>query len=299
MHRLIALGLTIALTAPVTSCAAARPPVGTPSSDPTVASLAAIESRFGGRLGVAALDAGTGRKVAFRGGERFAMASTFKWLLCAAVLARVDAGLLALDRKVAYTRADLLEPAPVTGAHVDEGALTVAELCQATIQHSDNPAANLLLPLVGGPAGLTDYLRRVGDRETRLDRNEPTLNLNLPGDPRDTSTPEAMVGSLHAILVGDALTPASRRQLTTWMEGTVTGLDRLRAGLPTEWRVGDKTGTGGGGATNDVAIAWPPGRAPLLIAAFFDASPRSLEERKQALMEVARVVATWASSGAQ
>jgi beta-lactamase class A len=207
------------------------------------------------------------------------------------VLSRVDSGELALDTKVAFGTADLLEYAPVTKSRAAEGALTVETLCAASVEASDNTAANLLLRLVGGPAGLTEYLRGLGDPATRLDRLEPDLNTNLEGDARDTTTPEAMVATMNTLLVGEALRFESRARLLDWMVGSKTGKDRLRAGLPATWRVGDKTGTCENGATNDVAIAWPPGRAPILVAAYFTGSPRSPGERNAALAEAARVVA--------
>ena len=266
-------------------------PVGAAAGVDVGARLSAIEARTGGRLGLAALDTGSGRRIGQRASERFAMCSTFKWVLAAAVLSGVDRGELSLGRPVAFTAADLLDYAPVTRARVAEGSMTVSELCKAAIQVSDNTAANLLLSLVGGPAGVTTFLRRVGDPTTRLDRDEPTVNTNLPGDPRDTTTPDAMVATMKAILLGNALSASARAQLVEWMLGTETGRDRLHSGLPPDWRQGDKTGTCEHGATNDIAIVWPPGRAPILIAALLSESTHPLDERQAALAEVARVVA--------
>lgn len=175
--------------------------------------LMALEARSGRRLGVAALDTVTGRRVAHRAGERFAMCSTFKLALAGAVLASVDAGKESLDRRVAYTSADLLSYAPVTREHAKEGSLTVGALCASAVEVSDNTAANLLLRTLGGPAGFTRFLRALGDDVTRLDRDEPTLNTNEPGDVRDTTTPDAMLATMKALLLGDALSPASRQLL--------------------------------------------------------------------------------------
>jgi beta-lactamase class A len=192
------------------------------------------------------------------------------------VLARVDRGELALDRAVHYEDDDLLEYAPVAHENFDRdteaGSLTLEELCAAAVSISDNTAANLLLDLVGGPPGLTRFLRRHGDEVTRLDRNEPSLNTNLPGDPRDTTTPRTMVNTMRTMLPGDALSPESRDRLTRWLIDAKTGLARLRGGLPTDWVAGDKTGTGVNGAANDVAIVWPPDRKPILIAAYLSDS---------------------------
>jgi beta-lactamase class A len=253
--------------------------------------FAALEASAGGRLGVAALDTGTGRRLAHRADERFAMCSTFKLFLAADVLSRVDAGKESLDRRVTYTAADLLAYAPVTKAHVKEGAMTVGSLCEAAVEESDNAAANLLLKSVGGPDGLTSYLKGLGDTVTRLDRNEPELNGNEPGDARDTTTPEAAVATMERILLGDALSAPSREKLLGWLIACKTGSARIRAGVPKSWRVGDKTGTGARGATNDVAILWPPGRKPILVAAYFSESKMDQDERNAILAEVGKIVA--------
>ena len=252
-----------------------------------------LERKLAGRLGVAVLDVRTGRRLAHRANERFPMCSTFKWLLAAQVLSRSDSGLEHLERIVPYSTADLLEYAPITRAHVDAGGMTVSDLLAAAIQYSDNTAANLLLRDVGGPASFTAYLRRLGDPVTRLDRTEPDLNSALPGDVRDTTTPNRMVADMKTLLVGHQLGATSRELLVDWLVGTTTGNDRLRAGVPTNWRVGDKTGTGAHGATNDVAIMWPsPGR-PLLVAAYITETVASLSARNETLAAIARIVVKW------
>ncbi len=254
--------------------------------------LAAIEAETGGRLGVAVLDTGSGRRIEYRAGERFAMCSTFKLLLAAAVLSRVDAGQESLDRRLSYGPADLLDYAPVAKERVAEGGLPVGTLCAATVEVSDNTAANLLLATLGGPEGLTRYARDLGDEVTRLDRTEPALNMNAPGDPRDTTTPAAMVANLQRLLLGDALSATSRGQLEAWLVASPTGAARIRAGLPPTWRAGGKTGTGSNGATNDVVVAWPPDRKPLLIAVYLTGSSAPLAAREAALAQVGRLVAT-------
>ena len=218
------------------------------------------------------------------------MDSTFKWLASAAVLARVDRGVERLDRRIAYGKADLVGVAPITTARLAEGAMPLGDLCEAAITRSDNGAANLILTSLGGPAGLTHWLRTEGDSITRLDRNEPTLNAAVPGDPRDTTTPSASIADLRQILLGKVLSDRSRLLLTRWMIATKTGDKRLRAGLPKGWRVGDKTGTGPHATCNDVAIAWPPGRSPVLIAAYLTGGSATDDAREAALAEVARVV---------
>ncbi len=262
-----------------------------PGSPSPEVRLRELETRSGGRLGVAALDTATGTRISHRAGERFAMCSTFKLLLVARVLSGVDAGKETLGRRVPYTKADLLDYSPVTKAHIEEGGLTVSQLCQAAVEDSDNAAANLLLKTVGGPEGLTKYLRSVGDEVTRLDRDEPALNSNLPDDPRDTTTPAAMVEAVRRLLLGDGLSPASREKLAGWMLGCKTGGARIRAGVPSDWRVGDKTGTGARGAANDVAILCPPGRKPILVAVYSSDSARGYEELTAVLAEAGRIVA--------
>lgn len=263
----------------------------TPASAAFDKDIAALESRHGGRLGVAVLDTATGEEYTHRAGERFAMCSTHKLLLVAAVLSRVDAGSETLDRRVAYGKNDLLEYAPVTRRRLGEGAMTVGDLAAAAMEYSDNTAANLLMASIGGPAGLTRYLRSIDDHVTRMDRNEPSLNSNLPGDMRDTTTPAAMVATMRKLLLGDALSATSRQRLLDWMAGNTTGDDKLRAGFGPAWKIGDKTGSGSRGANNDIAIAWPPGRSPLLVAVYYSGSVGSRERQSAVIAEVGRIVA--------
>ncbi len=266
------------------------PLLAAPPVRPMPSPLAALEARIGGRLGVAALDTGTGHRLDYQGEERFPLCSTFKVLLAGAVLARVDQDLERLDHTLPYGPADLLEHAPVTRVHVAEGRLSVEALCAATMVTSDNTAANLLLRTLGGPGGITSFARTLGDGETRLDRMEPDLNEARPGDPRDTTTPRAMVGALRALLLGSVLKPASRQRLEGWMVAATTGRNKLRAGLPAGWIAGDKTGAGEHGTMNDVALIRPPGRAPILVAAYTTGSSASWEDREAMLAEVGRIV---------
>lgn len=259
----------------------------------------AIERRLDGRLGISAA---TEDRVlsAYRADERFPMCSTFKVLAVAAVLARVDAGRETLDRIIAYGPGDLLSYAPVTRAALEAGAgrgqMRVSDLCSAAIVWSDNTAANLLLASLGGPEALTAWLRGTGDPVTRLDRTEPTLNTALPGDPRDTTTPGAMRATLGRILLGTVLSSASRGRLDAWMGACETGRKRLRAGLPSDWIAGDKTGSGDNGSVNDVAILRPPGHAPVLVAVYLTGSTASAETIAAAYAEIGRIVAARAHS---
>ncbi len=232
--------------------------------------LADLERRNGGRLGVAALDTASGRRTGWRSDERFPLCSTFKFLAAALVLARVDRGDERLDRRIVFSAKDLVTYSPVT--------------------LSDNTAGNLMLASFGGPQALTAYARTLGDGLTRLDRIETALNEAAPGDPRDTTTPNAMVGDMQQFLVGDALSAASRERLVGWLVAGKTGAKRLRAGLPANWRAGDKTGSGGNGTANDIAVAWPPGRAPVLIAVYFTGSTIPDEARSAVIADVGRLV---------
>jgi beta-lactamase class A len=251
--------------------------------------VAALERRHGGRLGVAVLDTAGTKPIAHRGDGRFALCSTFKCLAAAFVLARVDREEESLTRRVVYPRDYLVPYSPITEKHVGEGGLTVGEICAAAVTLSDNTAGNLMLDSFGGPAGLTAYMRSLGDNVTRLGRREPTLNEAAPGDPRDTTTPVAMLELLRETVLGTALSASSREQLTAWLVANKTGDKRLRAGVPKGWRVGDKTGSGRNNATNDVAVIWPPGRAPIIVTAYYLEAHASEDERNAVLSEVGRL----------
>ena len=253
--------------------------------------IAAIEARIGGRIGVAALDTSNDKHIDYRTEELFPMCSTFKFLAAAAVLKRVDEKKEKLERFVPYNAKDILEYAPVTKEHLKEGGMTLGALCEAAIEQSDNTAGNLLLNAIGGPAGLTNFVRTLGDRVTRLDRIEPELNSAIPGDERDTTTPAAISSDMQRLLLGDALSEASRRQLDEWLQRNETGGPMIRAGVPKTWSVGDKTGRGSNGATNDIAIMRPPGRAPIVLAIYSVGSTATANDRAAAIAEVTKVVA--------
>jgi len=256
--------------------------------------LASIERTAQGRLGVAMLDTGSGLQLGWRQDERFAMASTFKAVLAGWMLALVDQGKERLDARVHYAAGDVVAYSPVSGPRAgDGGGLTVGELCSATVSLSDNTAANVLLARHGGPAGFTAFVRSLGDSITRLDRTEPTLNEAKVGDPRDTTTPQAMLQTLQKLVLGDVLTPPSRAWLQRWLVETSTGDKRLRAGVQ-GWKVGDKTGTASdSGTANDVAVMWPPaGGAPVLVTCYLTRSTVRPEQRDAAIAQVARAVAT-------
>lgn len=264
-------------------------PAATPT--PAETKLRNLEHQHGGRLGVFVRDTGSSAQLAHRATERFPMCSTFKFLLAAAVLKRIDDGKTRLDHEIAYGEKDLLAYAPVAKQHVASGRLSVGALCAAAVVWSDNTAANLLLGHLGGPKAVTAYVRSLGDMVTRLDRTEPALNTVPPGDPRDTTAPRSMVGDLQSILVGEVLSPVSRQRLEDWMVAAQTGRDRLRAGLLANWRVGDKTGTGPSGSTNTIAIVRPPQRPPLLVAIYYTGAKIPLKEREAVHADIGRIIA--------
>jgi beta-lactamase class A len=252
--------------------------------------IAAIETRTGGQIAVAALDTGSSKRLDYRLQERFPMCSTFKFLAAAAVLKRVDEGKENLERFIRYSSKDLLEYAPVTKAHLEDGGMTLGALCAAAIEQSDNTAGNLLLDVIGGPPGLTNFARSIGDQITRLDRKEPELNNAIPGDERDTTTPAAMCADMRRLLLADVLSESSRQQLEDWLQHNETGALMIRAAVPQTWSVGDKTGRCANGATNDIAILRPAVRAPILIAIYCIGSTAPGDDRAAAIAEAARAV---------
>lgn len=269
--------------------------------DPTIA-LGKLEGRRA-RLGVCFIDTLTNELVGHRLDEHFAFCSTFKLPMVAAVLREADNGRLDLNEVLPYSKSDLLSWAPVTGKHVNNGALSIVLLAQAAQELSDGTAANLLVRRLGGPAAVTARFREMGDSVTRLDRYEPELGLVLSGDLRDTTTPRAMAQLVQRITTGSILQTASRQRLLRWMENTSTGTRRLRAGLPPDWRTGNKTGTGRAEGTtnkcNDVAITFPPQRGSVIVSAYFDSGEYTaqVEARHEAVVaEVGKIAAKWAVS---
>ncbi|NEJ71699.1 class A beta-lactamase [Rhizobium phaseoli] len=252
--------------------------------------LAALEKRTGGRLGVSVLDTDTSISFNYRGSEAFPMCSTFKALAAGFVLARVDKGEESLDRRVTYGKDKLVDYSPLSEKHAGTDGMTVAELCEAAVTVSDNTAGNLLLESFGGPAGLTDWLRSIGDGTTRLDRTEPTLNEGRKDDPRDTTAPDAMLDTLGNLTLGSILTEASSDRLIAWLVASTTGGERLRAGLPKEWNVGDKTGTGPNGSLGDIAVIWPPNRGPIVAAVYIAEATAPAKDLNPVFAEVGRMI---------
>lgn len=252
--------------------------------------LAAYERATGGRIGLSAENLATGAKIVWRADERFVMCSTFKASLAAFALARVDRGEDRLDAMVGYGAQDLLEYAPVAKQNLAQGAMSVADMCKAAVELSDNTCANLLLARSGGPQALTAFWRASGDSLTRLDHNEPELNRSPPGDPHDTTTPAAMAGNVRRFLLGELLSPASREHLTGWMLNCKTGDNRLRAGLPKGWKIGDKTGNNGKDAAGDIAIAWPASGGPVVVTAYTQGGSPSTDQLTAVFTEIGKMV---------
>lgn len=284
-----ATGLVAACTDPV-SGEASRPARHGDETAPERFEAIRATLGAGGRIGLTAIDTGSGRRLVHHPDGLYAMASTFKLPLAAFALAEVDAGRLRLEQELPFAPEDPLSNSPVVEAHLRRGRLSVERLAASIVVRSDNSAANILLRRLGGPAALTRFLRASGDAVTRLDRLELELNSNLPGDPRDTTSPAAMAASTRRFLLGDRLAAASRARLVEWMTTSVPGPDRLRAGLPGDWRWGHKTGTGARGSVNDVGIAWPPGRAPIVIACYQDGGTVPTAVHAAAHAAVARLV---------
>ncbi len=279
-------------------CAAVPLPLAARTAD----DLAALEARAGGRLGVALFDTASPRRWVHRSDERFGLCSTFKLPLAGAVLQALDQGRLRADARLPLRPEDRVQHMPTTEAWLARGWATPTALAQAAQLSSDNLAANVLLRSVGGPEAFTAWLRAQGDAVTRVDRYEPAMNRVAAGDERDTTSPAAFAGLVATLCTGAALKPARRALLVQWMRDTRTGQRRLRAGLPAAWRAGDKTGTGFGPGMpdriNDVAVFWPPGRAPWVLACFYEGPAQSSDwvrpQDEAVLAEVGRLAGAFA-----
>lgn len=283
-RRVLAAGAAIPLALSLRRAAAVDATAATAD-----ARFAALERRYGGRVGVFATTASGTVQAAYRANERFPFCSTFKLILASAVLARDAHSPGLLERRIRYTQKDVVAYSPISSRHVGDG-MTVAQLCAAALQYSDNTAANQLIALVGGPAAVTAYARSLGDTAFRLDREETALNTAIPGDPRDTTTPAAMTHTALALVLGDALPAARRTQLQAWLRGDTTGAKRVRAGVPAGWQVGDKTGTGDHGTANDVAVLWRPLREPLVLTVFHTQEVEDAKPSDEAVAEATRIV---------
>lgn len=251
--------------------------------------LEALEKSTGGRLGVALINTADDSQIVYRADERFAMCSTSKVMAAAAVLKQSESDKTLLNQRVEIKKSDLINYNPIAEKHVN-GTMTLAELSAAALQYSDNTAMNKLIAHLGGPEKVTAFARSLGDETFRLDRTEPTLNTAIPGDPRDTTTPLAMAQTLRNLTLGKALAETQRAQLVTWLKGNTTGSASIQAGLPTSWVVGDKTGSGDYGTTNDIAVIWPEDHAPLILVTYFTQPEQKAESRRDVLAAAAKIV---------
>lgn len=249
-----------------------------------------IENRLKGRVGIAVQEPAGGVSWSYKADERFPMCSTFKTLACAALLYRVDKGEDRLDRLIPISRQDIVSYSPVTELKVGS-SMPLLDLCAATMKLSDNTAANLILDAIGGPASLTAFIRMTGDEITRLDRRETDLNEGTPGDARDTTTPLAMARTVEKLVLGEILSPESRQQLKNWMIANEVADKLVRAGVPADWTVADRSGAGGNGSRAIVAIMWPPNAGPIIAAIYLTETAASFDERNAAIAEISRAVA--------
>ncbi|MCY0922217.1 class A beta-lactamase [Streptomyces sp. H27-G5] len=272
-------------TSPTPPAATTRP---VPAGKASAADFKRLERTYAARLGVYAVNTGTGREVAYNDSERFAYASTFKAFAAAAVLRKHSPH--DMDEVIKYSRDDLIDHSPVTGKHVEAG-MTLRQLCDAAVRHSDNTAANLLFDALGGPQGLAAALRAVGDTTTRVERREPALNQWSPGATPDTTTPRAWAEDLRAFALGDTLGKDERAQFVKWLQTNTTGDELIRAGVPKGWVVGDKTGGGGVHAVrNDIAVVWPPDSAPLVMAIMSNRGAEDADHDNKLIAEAASLV---------
>lgn len=259
------------------------------TAKPFVHRFKELERTFDARLGVYAVDTGTGREMAYNDGKRFPFASTFKALAAGAVLRENTPS--GMEEVIIYSKDDLVANSPVTEKHVSTG-MSLRALCDAAVRYSDNAAANLLLDELDGPRGLQAVLEEAGDDVTRMERREPELSDWTPGDPRDTTTPRALAGDLRAFVLGDMLGKGDRAQLTKWLRTNTTGDALIRAGMPKDWVVGDKTGSGSNyGARNDIAVVWPPDGAPIVLAILSNRDKKEADHDDKLIAEAAAVVA--------
>lgn len=252
-------------------------------------SLADLEKSSGGRLGVVLINTADNSQIVYRGDERFPMCSTSKMMVVAGVLKQSESQKGLLDQLVDIKKKDLVSHSPIAEKRLNN-KMSLAELSAATLQYSDNAAMNKLIEQLGGTKKATAFARSIGDKTFRLDRTEPTLNTAIPGDKRDTTTPLAMALSLQKLTLGDALAAPQRDQLVEWLKGNTTGAASIRAGLPTEWVVGDKTGSGSYGTTNDIAVIWPKDKAPLILVTYFTQNEKEAKSRREVLASAAKII---------
>lgn len=249
-----------------------------------------VANKIEARVGFAAYDLESGRRWEYQANQRFSLSSTFKTLACAALLHRVDVGTERMDRRVHFSESDLVTYSPITEKFAGRQAMTLSQLCEAALTTSDNTAANLILRALGGPTAITTFAKSLGDDVTRLDRWETQLNEARPGDHRDTTTPNAMVNNLQSLLLGEALSVASRKQLADWLKRNQVADGLFRAVVPNDWIVADRTGAGGFGSRSITAFMWPPQRQPIIVALYLTQTEATFSERNEAIAEIGAAI---------
>jgi len=282
----------VATTALLFSAGCASGVTKKPEASSAQGQFGKIEKDLGGRLGVFALNTATGAQLGHRADERFAFCSTFKVFAASGVLSKSLQVPGLMQQRITYQQSDLVTYSPITQKHVGEGMI-LADICAAALQYSDNTAGNILIKTLGGPASVTAFARSIGNTDFRLDRWETALNTAIPDDPRDTCTPRSMGLSLDRLMLGDAMTPETRAQLQTWMLGNTTGAARIKAGLPADWKIADKTGSGDYGAANDLAVVWPSQGEPVIVSIYTTQSQQDAKARSDVIAAATRVVVEW------
>lgn len=265
-------------------------PQASMETNSVVTAAIGVERRLEARLGMKILDTGTGQTWSYHADQRFPMCSTFKVIASAAFLAKVDRGEDSLSRKVVIEQSNLVSYSPMTETRIGEAGMSMSEICEAALTLSDNTAGNTILESIGGPSGVTQFAREIGDEIFRLDRWETELNEAAVGDPRDTTSPAAMTETLQKLLYGNTLSQASKSQLQSWLVDNKTGDAKLRAGLPTAWTVGDKTGGGNNGTMADVAFVLMPNRKPLIVSIYMTETTASFDDRNAGIADIARAL---------
>lgn len=278
MKRLIGMAAFILLTL-IPSAMAVSPPAMT-------AFLQQQENQLNARIGMAVVNAQGESVFGYRQDERFPLTSTFKTLACAALLERLQKDGGSLDQQVTIQPDELLDYAPITKNYLAPATLSLRTLCAAAVSYSDNTAGNRILAYLGGPQAITQFMRRLGDNVTRLDRTEPTLNEAMPGDARDTSSPKSMAAGLQKILTSNTLTPANRATLDSWMREDKVGDALLRATLPQGWSIADKTGAGGHGSRAIIAAVYPPQQAPFYVAIYITRTEATMPMTNTAIAQI-------------
>lgn len=288
MRNKVAAGIGIVLACIVASFIPA--PVFALDTTKLIQAVQAEESALQARVGMTLFDVNTGTTWNYRGDERFPLNSTHKTFSCAALLAKVDGKALSLDQSVSISKEMLVTYSPIMEKSLSPETVTLGKLCQAAVSYSDNTAANVVFDTIGGATEFNAYMRSIGDEQTRLDRKEPELNEGTPGDVRDTTTPNAIVSSLRKILLGDGLSVSSRSELTQWMLDDQVAGALLRASLPSDWKIADKTGAGGYGSRSIVAVIWPPSKQPFVVAIYITQTKASMQASNQAIARIGVVL---------